>query len=180
MSLLPLLRSLLLLLLFVSPAMAGVNVNTATQSQLESLPGIGPSKARAIIEYREANGDFASLADLDRVSGIGPATLVNLEPHVVFSGDSTSAPQASTNPSGSVTFSFSVGGESSSSGGGVNINTASQEQLETLPGIGPSKATAIIHHRISNGPFSSCSGLTAVRGIGDSTVRNIGTACTVE
>ena len=48
-------------LLVAGPVWAGVNVNSASQSELETLPGIGPSKASAIIEYRNANGPFANL-----------------------------------------------------------------------------------------------------------------------
>ncbi len=52
-------------------ALAAVNVNTATQEQLESLNGIGPAKAKAIIDYRQKNGGFKTLEDLDKVPGIG-------------------------------------------------------------------------------------------------------------
>jgi competence protein ComEA len=51
-----------------------VNINIASQSELESLPGIGPSTARKIIEYREANGPFINAQDIINVSGIGPGT----------------------------------------------------------------------------------------------------------
>ena len=165
---------LFVLLLLTFPALAGVNVNSATQSELESLPGIGPSKALSIIEYRNTNGPFTSLADLDLVSGIGPATLANIEPHVVFDGESTPA------PSGSATSRSTASSSSSDSGGVVNINTASQSDLQSLPGIGPSKAVAIIDNRTENGLFSSCSELSRVTGIGSATVRNISSRCTVE
>ena len=59
-----------------------VNVNTADASQLQSLPGIGPSKASAIISYRSANGPFKRVDDLVRVKGIGPKTLAKLRPLV--------------------------------------------------------------------------------------------------
>jgi competence protein ComEA len=52
-----------------------INVNTATASALEALPGIGPTKAAAIVSDREQNGPYASCDDLARVSGIGPATV---------------------------------------------------------------------------------------------------------
>lgn len=48
-----------------------VNINTATQSQLEELPGIGPSTALKIIEYIEENGKFSKIEDVQNVSGIG-------------------------------------------------------------------------------------------------------------
>ena len=57
---------------------ASVNINTATAEQLEVLPGIGPSKAEAIVKDRETNGPFSSVADLARVSGIGDKTVENL------------------------------------------------------------------------------------------------------
>ena len=48
-----------------------VNINEATQTELETLPGIGPSTALKIISYREANGEFSSIEDIKNVSGIG-------------------------------------------------------------------------------------------------------------
>lgn len=49
-----------------------VNINTATQAELETLPGIGPSKAAAIIAYRQEKGPFRRSEDLQDVPGIGP------------------------------------------------------------------------------------------------------------
>ncbi len=60
---------------------SSVDVNTATVSELESLPGIGPSLAAAIVESRTRVGRFASLDDLERVPGIGPATVARLRSH---------------------------------------------------------------------------------------------------
>ena len=51
-----------------------ININFASQSELESLPGIGPTTAKKIIDYREANGPFVSTEDIVNVSGIGPGT----------------------------------------------------------------------------------------------------------
>jgi competence protein ComEA len=49
-----------------------ININTASQIDLEQLPYIGPALAREIIAYREANGPFREIADIQKVSGIGP------------------------------------------------------------------------------------------------------------
>jgi competence protein ComEA len=52
-----------------------INVNTATPTELEELPGIGPVLAEAIVSYREEHGPFTSVDQLEDVSGIGPVTL---------------------------------------------------------------------------------------------------------
>lgn len=56
-----------------------ININTADQAQLETLPGIGPAKAGAIIQYREENGSFSSVENIQNVSGIGSATYNKLK-----------------------------------------------------------------------------------------------------
>jgi competence protein ComEA len=63
---------------------APINVNTADAELLAELPGIGPSRAAAIIEEREANGAFDSVEDLERVSGIGSATVDRMQDQVTF------------------------------------------------------------------------------------------------
>lgn len=55
-----------------------ININTATQAELETLPGIGETKAGRILAYREAHGPFVRVEDLENVPGIGPATLDGL------------------------------------------------------------------------------------------------------
>lgn len=74
----------------VSPSTAGggaasgssgglVNLNTADVTLLDTLPGVGPSTAQRIVADRDANGPFASVEDLGRVSGIGPKKLEQLK-----------------------------------------------------------------------------------------------------
>ena len=68
------------LLLGMSQAEAVVNINTADASTLTQFNGVGPSTAQKIIDYRTANGDFASCDALTNVKGIGAATLEKIKP----------------------------------------------------------------------------------------------------
>ncbi|MBE0489938.1 MAG: ComEA family DNA-binding protein [Halomonas sp.] len=68
----------------VAQEVAPINVNTADAELLAELPGIGPTRAAAIVEDRDANGPFESAEDLTRVSGIGDGTVANLEDQVSF------------------------------------------------------------------------------------------------
>ena len=61
-------------------ASAPVNLNTATQAQLESLPGIGAKAAQRILEYRQKNGGFKKIEDLMNVKGIGEKSFLKLKP----------------------------------------------------------------------------------------------------
>ena len=76
-----------------APALADVsgvvNVNTASAEELEQLPGIGASRARALIEAREARGGFASVDELVEVKGIGEASLERMRPHLTIDGPTT-------------------------------------------------------------------------------------------
>ncbi len=60
-----------------------VDLNTATASALDALPGVGPTRAAAIVTEREVNGPFGSVDELARVEGIGAATVAKLRPFVV-------------------------------------------------------------------------------------------------
>ena len=66
----------------VAPTTAMVSLNTATEVELETLPGIGPVLAAGIVEWRTQNGGFTSIDQLQDVSGIGPSTFADLAPLV--------------------------------------------------------------------------------------------------
>ncbi len=57
-----------------------ININSASETELEELPGVGPVTAAAIIDYRTQNGPFATVDDLIDVTGIGPSTLEQIRP----------------------------------------------------------------------------------------------------
>lgn len=62
-----------------------VNINTAEAWMLQVLPGIGPSKAEAIVKYRSDNGQFHQIEDLMKVEGIGRSTFEKLRPYLTVS-----------------------------------------------------------------------------------------------
>lgn len=86
----------LVLALALSPLAAfaaePINVNTADAVTLEQIKGIGPSKAKAIVEYRKANGPFASVDDLTKVPGIGEKSLASLKPQVTVGAAKAATP----------------------------------------------------------------------------------------
>jgi competence protein ComEA len=59
-----------------------VNLNTATQAQLESLPGVGAKTAARIIEYRQKSGGFKKIEELMNVKGIGEKAFLKLKPQI--------------------------------------------------------------------------------------------------
>lgn len=165
-----------LLLAFVpglARAACSVELNSASLSQLQTLPGIGPAKAAAIVDYRTQAGPFASAEALDNVPGIGPATMANLRPLICVGAEGGTSPATPiATATATTTTSQPTGGAQ------VDINTAGATQLETLPGIGPSKSAAILAYRSEHGPFSSCNDLSRVTGIGPATLANLAPICT--
>lgn len=132
-----------------------IDLNKADLEQLMSLPGIGTVKAKAIISYRQAHGNFNSIDDLINVTGIGPSTLEKIRDYVTVS--KTNEVQINMNNELKK----------------ININKADEKQLEKLPGIGPTKAKRIIEYREKNGKFKSLDELLNVNGIGPKTLEKI-------
>ena len=71
-----------------APAGAAVNLNSATQAQLETLPGIGAATAKRIIEYRQKNGNFKKVEELMNVKGIGEKAFLKLKAQVTVGSPS--------------------------------------------------------------------------------------------
>src|SRR5206468_518563 len=80
---------LLVTLIFSALALAAVNINTATKEELDALPGIGPVKAQAIVDYRAKNGPFKTPEDIMKVSGIKEGEFSKLKGLISVSGAST-------------------------------------------------------------------------------------------
>ncbi len=69
-------------LLLVSIAFGAININKANSAQLQTINGIGPTKAAAIIKYRKTHGGFKSVDELVNVKGIGPKTVLKMKKQV--------------------------------------------------------------------------------------------------
>ena len=135
-----------------------VDPNTASEEELRRLPGIGPTLAGAIIEERR-RGDFRSPEGLERVPGIGPATYARIAPHLATASavameSQLSSPAERIRP---------VCGGSATR---VNVNTASEKQLQSLSDIGPVLARRIVRIREAEGPYGAPDSLMRVPGIG--------------
>jgi len=138
-----------------------IDPNTASEEELDRLPGVGAATARAIVRAREAQGAFRSAGDLSRVRGIGPATVKRMAGHLDFSqapGVLSVGPAEDPGPVGSPSP--------------VDVNRASATELEALPGIGPALAGRIVAAR-GERPFSSVDDLGRVRGIGPATLERL-------
>ena len=141
-----------------------IDISTAPAEELRRIPGIGPGLAAAILRERESR-PFGSVAGLDRVRGIGPATLERLAPHVTVgrSGAAAAGPPPSTQPG--------PGGPCASDR--IDINRADAAALIRLPGIGPVIASRIVAARDRSGPFPSIDALESVPGIGPRSIERI-------
>ncbi len=137
--------------------------NTASDIDLDRLPGVGAATALAIVRERTLNGGFRSLDELLRVRGIGPATLERIRPHLEVTtiprGLARRAPASRARPTGIMRP--------------IDINRADSVSLMDLPGIGPALAGRILAYRRRHGPFERVQQLVNVRGIGPATMAKL-------
>jgi competence protein ComEA len=75
-----------------APAIATVNLNSATSVQLEALPGVGAKAAQRIIEYRQKNGAFKKIEELMNVKGFGEKSFLKLKPYLTVGATAAPAP----------------------------------------------------------------------------------------
>jgi competence protein ComEA len=91
-----LLVGILAIVASIGMALAAVNINTASQSELEALSGIGPAKAKAIIDYRKINGNFKTVEDVKNVKGIGDKIFEKIKPELSVTGASVASSAKAT------------------------------------------------------------------------------------
>ncbi len=135
-----------------------VNLNSATQTELEALPGVGAKLAGEIIAKRP----FKTIDDLKTVKGIGEAKFNTLK--TMVSAGATETETATATTTGMPKTMDRVAKTAATklnAGEKVSLNNASVDQLEKLPGIGPKKAQAIIQAR----PFNTVEDVMKVKGI---------------
>ncbi|WLV23621.1 helix-hairpin-helix domain-containing protein [Aciduricibacillus chroicocephali] len=129
-------------------------------------PGIYEMKPDArVADAVKRAGGFLAEADPNLVN-LAQKVQDEMVIHIVKKGEEQVLPQLAST-SGSKT------GGQGESGGKVDINSADEAALQSLSGIGPSKAQAIIRHREENGPFADISSITDVSGIGQKTFENL-------
>ncbi len=166
-------------------AIQKLNVNLVTAKELEALPGIGTKTANAIIAYREANGNYATVEDVLKASPKQKSRLEKVLPFLTTEGTNTSgivapAGQAPAPVQNAAPVAQQPAVQTAPSSAIVNINTADETALMRMPGMNQTRAQKAIEFRQANGPFKTCRDLMLVKGIGVKTVEKLLPVCTVE
>lgn len=150
-----------------------LNVNTASEEELMTLPGITRTIAQNIIEYRQAIGRFKKVEDLAVVSGIGAEKLDIIKPEICVSRRknvscaSSRAQSIDSLPSSELNNYSRLGLKDSPhlQSRVVNVNTANVFELMTVRGLNQELAANVIHYREKKGPFHKIEDLIKVTGI---------------
>ncbi|XP_012254094.2 endonuclease/exonuclease/phosphatase family domain-containing protein 1-like [Athalia rosae] len=135
-----------------------LNINTATEEELMTLPGINRAVARNIVNHRQAIGRFRRVEDLALVSGIGAYKLELVKPEICV----TPGGDVSEISSRASTSLDSIG----NSGSLLDINSASVYALQGIPGFNQELAANVVEKRHRRGPYRTLDELLKVRGIG--------------
>ncbi len=141
----------------------GLDLNTATADELEHLPGVGPSRAESIVSHRAGYGPYTDSESLSRAPGVGPATAAKVAPFVRIAPAAVPTSPAPAPPAPRAAV--KGGAKHSPEMEPIDLNRATEAQLATLPGIGPTLAKRIADAR----PFSAVADLRKVKGIGAKT-----------
>jgi len=152
-----------------------IDADRASAAELARLPRVGPALAKAIVAYREAHGPLGGPEGLDQVPGIGPGLLAAITPHLRFSRAGQASGLGPAQIAAAATAA-GCGGPAPSPrcpAGPLNLNLASVAALDSLPGIGPTRAASIVQYRASHGPFRSVEELGQVSGMGPAALARI-------
>jgi len=150
-----------------------IDLNKARRADLLQLPGVGPAMVERIEAYRREHDGFRTVDELGEVRGIGPTTLARLRPFVSVATDDTEGPAAK--PASPATLGSGLGSAGKKElalGTTIEVNRASQEELQKLPGIGPKMSQRIMDERAKK-PFKSVDDLRRVSGIGAKTLEKL-------
>ncbi|GBP32119.1 hypothetical protein EVAR_80885_1 [Eumeta japonica] len=135
-----------------------MNINTATEEQLMTLPGVSRQLAREIVRHRRLIGRFKRVDDLALVSGIGAEKLELLRPEICTNNKRSLSRASSCTQS---LDSIRVSADSRL----CSVNSASVFQLQCVPGLNQELAANIVDYRNKKGPFKSLDDLIKVRGM---------------
>lgn len=148
-----------------------VDLNRADRAELLQIPGVGPALAERIVDRRP----YEHPHQLREVPGIGPTIYERLRPWVYVAEEETAdeeAPPASVKKGRASMAADSGSGKKKDLKGPLDVNRATVEQLQQLPGIGPVMAKAIVAEREKR-PFKSVDDLRRVPRIGPKTVEQL-------